>query len=491
MKKHLLVAASLLVLPACSPQADTPAAQAPPSSPAVITATSKSSEAVEHLKKGEELFDNLRTAEAAAEFKRALELDGGFTLAHAYHGLSTPGPDGLKELEAAAAAAGSLPEPERVLIEGAAALRRGEQAKATASFLRLTELVPGDWRGHYLLGQQLLNTQKYADAGAALKKATSLNANAGGAQNMLGYVALRQGDADGAIAAFEQYVRIMPKEPNPQDSLGEALLAAGRFKESEAAFQKALEISPDFWPAHQGIAYARLYAGDWSGGRDALNKAKAAATERTDKISVDDELAAVAMAQRDPATALRILDGIEKTAGAEPADVAFVPLRRALLMTDAGRSREAVAQSAIALKSADSGQFGAGISRTLRRQALVARIAAETQMKDVAAATKTSAELDAAASADTGGPVAGSAMHYGRGMLALAQGDAPGARAHFDQCSAEDDRCKWQGVVTAEKAGDKAGADTARAQLLKIYVRDPFALVVRSRLSPAAKTTTP
>ena len=493
MRKHALIAASLFALTACSSQpAAAPAAQAPAPSAATITVTSTSPEAVEHFKKGQELFDNLRTTEAAAEFAEALKLDGAFVLAHAYHGLATPGPDGLKELEAASTAAGSLPEPERVLIEGSAAGRRGDQAKATASFVHLTELTPGDWRAHYLLGQQLINTQKYPEAVTALQKATSLNANAGGAQNMLGYAALRQGDAEGAIAAFEQYVRIMPKEPNPQDSLGEALLGAGRFKESEAAFQKALEISPDFWTAHEGMAYGRLYAGDVAGGRDALNKAKAAATQRTDKISVDDELAAVAMAQHETAAALRILDGIEKTAGAEPSDIAFVPLRRAFVMNDAGRSREALAQVAIALKTADGGQVSSGLSRGLRRQALVERIAAETQMKDVAAATKTSAELDAAASADAGSPLTQSAMHYGRGMLAVAKGDTAGARTHFNECSPEDGRCKWQGVVTAEKAVDKAGAETARAQLLKIYGRDPLALVVRSRLSPAAaKHTTP
>ena len=111
-------------------------------------------------------------------------------------------------------------------------------------------------------------------------------------------------------------------------------------------------------------------------------------------------------------------------------DIPFVPLRRAFLMTDAGRSREALAQIAIVLETAESSQVGAGLSRSLRRQALVARIAAETQMKDLAAATRTSAELDAAAGAGAGSPLAQSAMHYGRGMLALAQGDA-GALAHF------------------------------------------------------------
>src|SRR5687767_8754774 len=69
MKTHALLAASLLALTACSSQpAATPAAQAAPLGAAAITATSTSPQAVEHFKKGQELFDNLRTTEAAAEF---------------------------------------------------------------------------------------------------------------------------------------------------------------------------------------------------------------------------------------------------------------------------------------------------------------------------------------------------------------------------------------------------------------------------------------
>jgi tetratricopeptide (TPR) repeat protein len=488
MMKFVLLVVTCAALTACSSQPKpTPDTQQPAASAATITATSKSPEAVAHFKKGEMLLDNLRTTEAAAEFDQAIKLDPDFVLARALHGVATPGPAGLKELEAALGAAGSLPEPERVLIEGSVATRRGEPAKARAAFVRVTELAPGDWRGHYTLGQQLLTDQQYAEAVSALKKATALNANAGGAQNMLGYAALRQGDAEGAIAAFQEYVRILPQEPNPQDSLGEALLAAGRFKESEAAFQKALELSPQFWTAHQGIAYGRLYAGDGAGGREALAKAKAGATQRTDKISVDDELAAVALAQRDSKTALGILDAIEKTDGAERSDIAFVPLRRALVLTDAGRSREALAPIAVVLKNADGGQLPPGISRALRRQALRARIAAEVQMRDVAAATKTSAALDEAAATAGDDPVVQTAMHYGRGMLAIAKGDAPGARGHLDKCSSEDTICKWQGVVTAAKAGDKAGAAAAREQLLKNYQRDPVALIVRARLSPASE----
>jgi tetratricopeptide (TPR) repeat protein len=487
MKKALFVVIAAALTACSSPPPPAPAAGKTPAAGVTITATTGSPEALTHFQKGQELFDNLRTAEAAEEFSQALKLDPNFALAHVYHGLSTPGPDGLKEIEVAAASSSSLPEAERTLIEGAAAGRRGDLAKASAAYTRVTELAPGDWRGHYILGQQLLTNLKVAEAVPALKKATELNPNAGGAQNMLGYAALRQGDADGAIAAFQQYVRILPQEPNPHDSLGEALLAAGRFKEAEAAFQKALDLSPQFWAAHEGIGYAKLYAGDWKGGREALVAAKNAATRPADKFGVDDELAAVAVAQRDTKAALAILDAVEKTEGAQLSDVAFVPVRRAFVLNDAGRYREALAPVAAALATADGGHVTSGQARGLRRQALVARISAESALKDVPAVTKTSAELDQAASAAADSPLAQSAMHYGRGMLAVTKGDAADARAHFAQCSPEDEVCKAQEVTTAEKAGDKAGAAAARERLLKHFLRDPVHLIVWSRLSAPAK----
>jgi Flp pilus assembly protein TadD len=454
----------------------------------MITTTTSSPEALSHFQKGEALFNNLRTDEAAKEFDAALKLDPAFPLAHAYHGLSVPGPEGLKEIEAAAAAASSLPEAERTLIEGIAAARRGDTAKSIALYTKVAELAPGDWRSHYVLGQQLLFVPKVAEAVPHLKKATELNPNAGAALNMLGYAALNQGDADGAIAAFQQYATVMPEEPNPQDSLGEALIAAGRFKEAEAAFTKALALSSTFWTAHEGIGYARAYAGDWNGARQALTQARDTALLPSDKVQAEGVISALALAQRDVKGALAALDSAGKTAGAQPSDIAFVPLRRALVLNVAGQYREALAPSAAALALADGGQVAAGQVRSLRRQSLTAKITAEAGLKDVAAATTTSAALDELFKASPDVPIAQSSMHYGLGMLAIAKGDAAGARAHFDQCVPEDVLCGWQAVVAAEKAGDKASAALTRDRLLKNYQRDPLHLVVRSRLSAPAKS---
>jgi tetratricopeptide (TPR) repeat protein len=447
--------------------------------------TSTSPEAVTHLQKGQALIDNLRQVEAAEELTAALKLDPGFALARTELGVVTPGPDGLKEMEAAAAGAKGLPEPERLMIEGALAVRRGDATAGIEAFRRMTELVPSYARGHYVLAATLAGQGRNDEAITSVRKAIELDPNNGGAQNMLGYAALREGNTDEAIAAFNEYVRILPQEPNAQDSLGEALLAAGRFKEAEAAFQKALDLSPQFWSAHEGIAFTRVYAGDWSGGRDALLKGKASATRLRDKIQIDLEMSAVALAQRKTAEALQLLEAAAKTPGAQPFEVAFIPVLRAHTLVIGGRAREALAPIAETLTLASSGNFPPGLSRNLRRQALRARVLADAQLADTASAQKTSAALDQEAATNTGDANALSDMHFGRGMLAMTSGDVAAARTHFDQCLTEDEMCKWQGLLATEKSGDTARTSAAREAILKLYRRDTLHLIFRSRMTPS------
>jgi len=482
MKSLPLFAACALLLSACSsPSTSAPATASAPA-PARIPVTTKSPEALAHYQKGVAFLENARTAEGLDELKQAIALDPQFASAKALHGTGTPGPEGLKEAEEALAAAASLPEAERLLIEAALAQRRGDQVKAAAALTRVTEVAPGDYQGFLLLGSELLGEQKYPEAQQALKKATELNPSNGGAQNLLGYASLRQGDTAAAIAALEQYARIQPQEANAQDSLGEALLAAGRFKEAEAAFQKAAEMAPQFWPAQQGIAYARFYAGDWAGGRAAAMKAREVASRPVDKLTVDADLASAAAAQRDFAQALRLTDAMEKAPGLTPDDVAFVPVLRGLAQMEAGRSREALASLDGVVAAADAGKFTPGVVNTVRPQALRVRATIEAQLGDAAAAARTSAALDADATAQPNNPQVQSMMHYGRAMLALARRDTAGALAEFGRCSPEDVICAWQKTLAAQKAGDKASAAAARELALKIYRRDTASLVVRSRL---------
>src|SRR6185503_16689202 len=135
--RALLILVASVAIASCSETKSPQQSAANAAAAAMITMTSKSPEAVEHLKKGEALLTNIRTSEAVAEFEQALKLDPDFVLAHAYHGQATPGPAGLKELESAASAASTLPEAERTLIQGILATRQGESAKARDAYTKL------------------------------------------------------------------------------------------------------------------------------------------------------------------------------------------------------------------------------------------------------------------------------------------------------------------------------------------------------------------
>jgi hypothetical protein len=77
-------------------------------------------------------------------------------------------------------------------------------------------------------------------------------------------------------------------------------------------------------------------------------------------------------------------------------------------------------------------------------------------------------------------------MHFGLGMAAMAKRDYAGARSHFEQCLTSDEICRLQIVPAAAKAGDKAGAEAARAAILKLYIRTPAHVWVRARLQEKA-----
>jgi hypothetical protein len=68
------------------------------------------------------------------------------------------------------------------------------------------------------------------------------------------------------------------------------------------------------------------------------------------------------------------------------------------------------------------------------------------------------------------------------------KGDVAAARSHFEQCSREDEPCKWQGVLAAQKANDRPGATAGREALLKVYQRDPLHLLIRTRLTASPTT---
>jgi len=472
----------VLVATACKEEA--PPSPKPDASPSVreVPLTSPSPPAIEAFKRGRDLYEDARPVEAAAELRRAVELDPRFALAHAWLGLALGGDEARRETDLAAGLTAGLPEAERVDVERMVAEERGDLARGRALRKRLVELAPDDWRAQEELGLQAFNDERPADAINPLKRAIALNPTAGTAHNVLGYAYLYLGDYDGAIAAFKRYAELKPAEPNPEDSLGEALLGAGRFEEAEAAFRRAVAKSPAFWFAWVGVADARFFAGDAAHWREALARAKEAAVRPYDKGEAQEAIAWSWLTEGKLADAMKALDVLQREAEAQKVEwwVVVAEIDRAIFLSENGQSAEALKRLAAGDEAAARAHLSGGLSANARRMLLYWRVWIESRLGK-AEAQKTLAAVEEEVKRMPPSGALASLGPFARGAVALGKGDAKGAVAQFEGCVAEDWFCRYQLVNALAQAGDKAGSSAARAKLAKANGRHPLYVYVRTR----------
>lgn len=479
---RLLTSLAILSLFACS-SANAPAPAPETQSPKEMPITSKSPEAVDHFKKGRDLADNLRQAEASAEFDQALKQDPDFAQALLYRGMVTPGPRGLGDMEEAKVKASSASKSEQLLIDAVLAGRRGEIARSEELWTQLADSLSDDWRVHMGRGSQLYAAEKYDQAIASLTRATSLNPTAGPAYNMIGYAYLVRGQTAPAVEALKKYATLNPDEPNPHDSLGEAQMAAGQMPEAEASFRRATAMGPGFPVAWEGVAYTKFFRGDWAGGREALTEAHKASSRASDRVNVDRLSVAATFAEGRTGEGLKQLDAFATNPDATPADVAFIPVSRGMALIESARYRDAAAQGMTAVQSGGSGKFSPFITDQLTRWGWMIQAAAAGLARDAGGAQKAVEGLQAAAAKRPDDPQFQSALHFAQGMAAAANKDTKTARTHFERCSDIDVYCHWQAAAASQKAGDKAGAEASRTRLASVYRRDPTYLYARSRIA--------
>jgi tetratricopeptide (TPR) repeat protein len=460
---------------------------APAGKPAVpsnadMTVTSKFPEAIAAFKRGRDLADEVRGAEAIDYFKQALQIDPGFALAQASLGQLTPGAPGQELLEQAVAHAAGVPAAEQAYIGSLLADRRGEHVKASELMTQVTRLAPGEWRAWASLGFRALAAQKWDEAIAEYQRALDANPEADAVYNGLAYAYAAQRKYDDATAAAKKQAELLATEPNPQDTYGEILLMAGRFDEAEVAFEKALALSPKFALAWQGVALARFYRGDWKGGYDALAKGKLAATLPEERVGFDFDTAWAKLGEGKPADAMKQLDAIDASAEAQALPQAWVGVAQARAQMSYLTGNYADAQKYLAQTSERAGKskLAGVVEKTLERTQLLATLAIAAKQGNGSEADKILAALEAAAK--DAPPGAASAEFLMHGLAKWARGDLPGSIAELSRCWADDFACRWELAAAQTKAGDKAGADATWKQIGSKHYRDPqFLYFMRPR----------
>ncbi|HEX6590344.1 MAG TPA: tetratricopeptide repeat protein, partial [Longimicrobiales bacterium] len=239
--------------------------------------------AYEHYQKGRHLYRQFNTgAMQRAEwyFRRALELDPDYALAHASLAMAvtdlaeTGVVDGIEARRDATAAANTALRIDPELGEGHAALAYVKYVfefdwdDAEAAFRRAIELRPSDADAHDLYGRMCTALGRFDEAIALFRRAQELDPLV--QRNDLSTVLMRAGHYAEATTHAKRALEFDPNDARAHATLGWALLLQGRADAGLAEIENAtrLDTSTPQWLAQ--LAQARAMAGDERGAREIL-----------------------------------------------------------------------------------------------------------------------------------------------------------------------------------------------------------------------------
>jgi predicted TPR repeat methyltransferase len=177
-------------------------------------------------------------AAAAAAFKRALQLEPGFT--EALNNLASV----LDKL--------------------------GRNGEALSCFQGLLARIKDDPELHFNYGNTLQRAGRHREASAAFAEALQLRPFYPQAHNNLGNSLQALGERSQAITSYENAVELDPAFVDARRNLAGALYRAGRYAAAEQEYRAVLERRPGDASAQLGLALALVNRGDTQAARAAL-----------------------------------------------------------------------------------------------------------------------------------------------------------------------------------------------------------------------------
>ena len=239
------------------------------------------------LNAGNALGRRGRLEEAAASFRRALELQPEFAEAHNNFG------DLLLELARFDEAAASFRRAIAIRPQYAAAyanlgkalLRLGDAQASAESCRRALELQPEFAEAHNSLGNALAYLARFDAAIAAFRRALAISPDFAEAHANLGNALRSIGWLDEAVAHYRRALSIDPEFVSVYGELATSLRLQGRTAEAEAACREALRLRPDSAATVAILAEVRADAGRFTEAQELFTRALSIDPESVEALS--------------------------------------------------------------------------------------------------------------------------------------------------------------------------------------------------------------
>jgi protein O-GlcNAc transferase len=186
--------------------------------------------------------------EAAAAFRKALELDPG----HA---------DARQNLERLTSSQVTADDPRQ--IEVFESYIRQDKFKEVEPLLEgYLKERPNSWWVWYALGYAQFAQQKVGDSIRSLSRSLALNVSNAEAHKVLGRDLMAIGRFDEAQLEFEQGAKYDPQSAEMQYNLGRLFSIQDQWPAARRAFEQALRLDPSYVEAYDGLGFALEAVGE-------------------------------------------------------------------------------------------------------------------------------------------------------------------------------------------------------------------------------------
>jgi tetratricopeptide (TPR) repeat protein len=238
--------------------------------------TTDSDAAREELEAGLDAEMKLYWDDARDHYAQAVKLDPGFLVAMERLG-HLVGREQRQELAETLRGAdlSNLSVEERFLVLYWLARMDQDPERAETILEERLEEAPKDPFALHLAAQRASAEGERERAVTLNQRLIAVDPNWVYAQNMLGYLAMEDGDFRAAEEQFKTYQYIAPDQANPHDSMGELLVLLGRYEEAEKELATALAVHPAFSPPYVNLLWIALFKQDPAKAQGVLDRVAA------------------------------------------------------------------------------------------------------------------------------------------------------------------------------------------------------------------------
>jgi serine/threonine protein kinase/tetratricopeptide (TPR) repeat protein len=224
----------------------------------VADVTTDSPEAYRAYVEGFNASNKLYFKDAAAAFKKAIELDSSFAMAYYYLAKTLVDPSEKRSLiKKAVELSDNVTEREKLLIYALNYSMQANRKQAAEIYRKIIEKYPHETEAYNHLAD-------ISDVGVnVFRRGVQVNPSSKILWDNLAISYAMDNRKQEALDAANEYLKLAPAEPNPYDTKGEICALFMEYDSSEIYFKKALEFRKDFWNVTMKLGNLEVLKGNF------------------------------------------------------------------------------------------------------------------------------------------------------------------------------------------------------------------------------------